>query len=92
MKEDTNKANRLKVLEDKIMKSKIMKSKTFENPLTTYGTMYKFDDFHIAITGGGDAGVMHKGFEVEQFTKEEVRVIINKKIKELSSKFFGERK
>jgi hypothetical protein len=83
--EELKKNKRLQVLEDKIMKSKV-----FDNPPAAYGQIYIFDDFSISITGSGVASVMYKGFEVEDFTKEEVRVILNKKIKELSKKFFGE--
>lgn len=82
---DEAKAQRLQVLEDKIMKSD-----RFENPEIAYGQLYMFDDFSISITGSGVASVNYKGFELEEFTKEEVRVIINKKIKRLSAKFFGE--
>ena len=82
---DEAKARRLKVLEDKIMKSN-----RFENPAVAYGQLFIFDDFSISITSSGSAGIMYNGFEVEEFSKEEVRVILNKKIKRLSAKFFGE--
>lgn len=77
--------DRLTKLEDKIMRSK-----KFENPSIPYGQLYVFDDFSISITQSGVASVVYRGFDIEDFTKEEIKPLIQRKINRLSAKFFGE--